>query len=101
MICSFPPGGFSSVEVPLLSVCNDLSRGLHLFSVAVVVAAAFVMLPAAAVVSSPSVGVSHQGRDWPDGLLIASRAVRARPGQVSVEGQPRDASKKNLRSPPV
>jgi hypothetical protein len=52
MICPFPPGGFLSVEVPLLSVSNDLSRGLQFFSVGVVVVAALVVLPAAAVVSS-------------------------------------------------
>jgi hypothetical protein len=52
MICPFPPGGFPSVEVPLLSVFNDLSRGLQFFSVAVVVVAALVVLPALAVVSS-------------------------------------------------
>ena len=52
MICPFPPGGFLSAEVPLLSVFNDLSRGLQFFSVADVVVAALVVLRAAAVVSS-------------------------------------------------
>lgn len=100
MMCPFPPGGFPSGEVSLLSVFNDLSRGLRSFSVAVIDAAALAVLPASAVVSSPrllrriAVGIGMIA-------FCCPRAVRAPPGQVSVEGQRRDPSKKNLKSPPV
>jgi hypothetical protein len=67
MICPYPPGEFPPLEVPLLSVCSDVSRGLQLFSVAVTVAAALVALPAAAAVSSPRL---TRSRDWPDCLLL-------------------------------
>jgi len=42
MICPFPPGSFPPFELPLLSVFNDVSRGMQFFSVAVLFAAALV-----------------------------------------------------------